>query len=455
MSAPKPTALAAAWLLAALAGTCAPAARASDSAAEAVVAGLASDDAATRSKALAALPAVLKADPATGTKSLDALRRMLKVGGWEERAAVARLLPSIAAPEAIALWLQRLDPAKEEDERVLAAAVLATDDRAEDEALARTLIALARDAAADRLRRALAVEALGGIRVTFADAVLASPLPERNWVVESCRALALGRRGGRGAIPPLVDLLGSADAAPRVHAWEGLTRLTGQRFPAEKAPWAAWWKANEAKPSLPPPPAPSPSDPGSPYAALEPAHVPRYYGIPLPRRGDSHVVFCLDASASMYGRGIEVARRELTRTLLDLTTSHLFDVVAFNENVHPWAGRLVRAHPVVKARALAWLDRLETTSFTNLFDAVETAFGYAGKGRHPAAVPVRLDAVFLLSDGRPNRGRYLAEGPLVAAIAALSERRVPVHTVGAGDEVFPLLRAIATATGGTFVDGFE
>jgi hypothetical protein len=139
----------------------------------------------------------------------------------------------------------------------------------------------------------------------------------------------------------------------------------------------------------------------------------------------------------------------------DLTTSHHFDVIAFHESVRPFAGRLVRAHPVVKARVLAWVDRLETVSYTNLYDAVEEAFGYAGRGRRPAAAPARLDAVFLLSDGAPNRGRYHVASQVVAGIAALSRRQVPVHTIGAGDEVFPLLRAISHATGGTFVDAFD
>jgi hypothetical protein len=97
---------------------------------------------------------------------------------------------------------------------------------------------------------------------------------------------------------------------------------------------------------------------------------------------------------------------------------------------------------------------LETLSYTNLYDAVETAFGYAGLGDRPAERSMRLDAVFLLSDGAPNRGRYRREARGVEAIAALSRRRIPVHCVAAGEEVFPLLKAIAAITGGRFVDAF-
>jgi len=184
--------------------------------------------------------------------------------------------------------------------------------------------------------------------------------------------------------------------------------------------------------------------------------VPRHYGIPLPRPVEgAHVVFCLDLSQSMYGHALDRARRELVATVKDLTTRHAFEVVAFNEHVTAWAGRLVRAHPVVKARLVAWVEEAEPLSYTNLYDAVETAFGYAGKGRRAAAEPVRVDAVFLLSDGAPNRGRYREPARIVPAVAELAEGRIPVHTIGAGDEAFPLLKAIAEATGGTFVNAFE
>ena len=116
---------------------------------------------------------------------------------------------------------------------------------------------------------------------------------------------------------------------------------------------------------------------------------------------------------------------------------------------------LVPAHPVVKARTLAWLAARETISYTTLYDAVETAFGYGGIGDRARDKPSRLDMVFLLSDGAPNRGRYRRDEKVVQEIAALSRKRIPVHAVAAGEEVFPLLQRIAQETGGRFVDAFE
>ncbi len=200
---------------------------------------------------------------------------------------------------------------------------------------------------------------------------------------------------------------------------------------------------------------PSPPKAGKRYAAKKPVHVPHYYDIPIPKPG-SRVVFCIDASQSMYGTGIEQARRELGKTLMDMPSAHEFEIIVFNEKVLPWAERMVPAHPVLKHLAILRLAEIEPTSYTNLYGAVEMAFRYAGRGsRSGDEPPVKLDAIFLLSDGAPNRGQYRNHERVVKHIARMSKGEIPVHTVGAGEEVFPLLRAIAKATGGTFVDAFE
>jgi hypothetical protein len=157
----------------------------------------------------------------------------------------------------------------------------------------------------------------------------------------------------------------------------------------------------------------------------------------------------------MWGDGITKARAHLTRTLKELPTTAAFEIVCFNERVTPWAERLVRAHPVQKARAIAFLDAQDAVSFTNLHDAIETAFSHAGRGRHPVADPQPLDAVFVLSDGAPNRGRFVDPEQVLEAVVALAAKTAPVHAVGAGESAFPLLRRIAAATGGRFVDAYD
>ena len=407
-----------------------------------------------RAQGLAALEILLARDAASCGDVLPALKDVLRLRSGAERAQVGRLLLKLPGDEAAATWWGLFDPAKETDDRVLAALVEAVADRASDPGLARRLLDLARDPRADSWRRALAIEALGGVDSPAVPLVLHVARSGADEVEESCRALGLGRRGRADDVAPLIELLGHADAAPRVHAWEGLVRITHQNLPAQREPWAAWWGRQQGR--LPAPRAPAAVDAPGSYTLPPPAHVPRYYGVPILARGSTcHVVFCLDVSASMKDHGIEPARKHLTATLRELPTSTSFDVVAFNENVTPFAGRLVRAHPISKARAIAWLDAIVPKSYTNIYDAVETAFQYMGLGRTPAPDPQRLDLVFLLSDGAPNRGRYHVPEQVLAGIRALSQRKVPVHTIGAGESVLPLLRDIAAATGGTFQEALD
>jgi HEAT repeat protein len=415
-----------------------------------VLEGLASRHAAERGQALRDLATLISLDARVGVRALPRLRTVLRTGGPAERALAAPLLVRIPDGEAREAWLRILDPEKEDD-AVLAAAVGATRQVPGDTDLLRRLLDVIRSERSPPCRRALAIEALGGMDGPAVDVVLGSARAGETWVEASARALALGRRRSPRSIPPLLALLEHEKRAPQVHAWESLVALTHRDLPMAAGPWKAWWASRDPS-QLPGPPEPAQAGPR--YAAPKPIHVPHYYGIPIPRPA-SHVVFCLDVSQSMYGAGIDDARQELARTLMDFPSTHAFEIIVFNEKVRPWSTRLVRSHPVQKFRAIRWLAEVEPTSYTNLYDALELAFGHTGRGPRAVEVPVELDAIFLLSDGAPNRGRHRTHDRVVKHVGRLSRRDVPVHTVGAGEEVFPLLRAIAHETGGTFVDAFE
>ncbi len=415
-------------------------------------AGLLARDLEERRGALGRLGEQARLGEPLAPEALQGLEQVLQRDAPPERALAAALLVALPGTQAALSWAQCLDPAHESDERVWAAALDAAGQASDTPALARILLTRLKQPRLDPLARALALEGLGAAGGVECDAWLRPPATGQGepWLEAAARARALARRPRtpeRMAL--LLDLLAHSDLAVRVQAHESLVALSGQALPMDLS---AWQRLLEEASAQSEPPVPSAS--GDRYASPHAPHVPHYYGIPIPRRL-SRVVFCLDVSQSMYGHGIDEARAELTRAIQDLPSEHAFEIVAFNENVLPWSKRLVRAHPVQKARALAWLAALEPTSYTNLYDAVELAFGHAGIGRQAAEHVERLDAVFLLSDGAPNRGRHRTQEAVVRHIERLSERRIPVHAIGAGEEVFPLLRAIAAATGGLFVDAFR
>ncbi len=418
----------------------------------AVLSGLGAPRAGRRRASLARLEALVARGASPGVRAVRPLADVLRRRPPDEAARAVTLLARLPDLRARRLWLEALDPAL--DPRVFGAAVDAAAWRRDDADAMKALLGAARDPKADPGRRALVLEALGATGRSPAALLLVRPLENEGWLEAAGRALGLARLGGRRAAEALLLLLQHSHAAVRVHAWEGLVDLTRQTLPIDVAAWRTWLEAHpDALRDGSSPPAPPPGG-GDRYTPPDPVHVPHYYGIPI-SRPRSRVVFCLDVSQSMWGPGIEQAREELRRALEAFPTTYAFEVIAFNERLLPFAGALVPAHPVMKARALSWLDALETVSYTNLYDAVETAFGHAGIGDRPAASTGRLDAVFLLSDGAPNRGRYRREDKVVEGIAALSRRRIPVHAIAAGEEVFPLLRRIAAATGGRFADAFE
>jgi hypothetical protein len=430
---------------------------------EAAVRDLASPRAEARRQALAALDGLTDERPDLGREAVQRLRDLARRRPSTEGAVAVRILARASGDLARSAWLEALGGTKPPE--LFLAAIEGARDRSADVQAGKALLDRARAATADPLARALAIEALGAIGGAAARVFLTRPVPpangagEEEWLLAAARARGLARWGEPEAVPPLLALLDHADPAVRIHAGEALVDVTGARLPPEAGPWRSWWA--EAAGRLPVRDRAAGGEDGAPVAhgryageGPPPLHVPRYYGIPIARRG-SRVVFCLDVSQSMYGRGIDQARRHLAHTIRDLPGTHAFAVVAFNENVLPFPGGIQPAHPVVKARALAWIAALETTSYTNLYDAVETAFGFGGMGPRALPGPARVDEVFLLSDGAPNRGRHRQEDRVVEAIAALGGGRVPVHAIAAGEEVFPLLRRIAERTGGRFVDAFE
>jgi hypothetical protein len=416
------------------------------------IAALASADEGARRVAAAAVERwFASAPPAERPGAVARLASVLRSRDPLARAAAVAVAGRVDDAGATSLWTERLDP--EEDDRVLLAALDAPARRPPGSHAERAIVAALRDDRATPARRALLLEALGACDGPAAHALLRTPRAGGHWLEESGRALGLLRRGDGDDVPVLVAMLGHADPAVRVHAWEALTRITRESLPAQRAPWVAWWAARGRSSAGTASPASAATPAGEParYADATAAHVPTYYGIPI-ARPKSRVVFCLDVSASMNGAGIDRAQQHLVATIKELPTTYAFELVCFQEKVSSWEGRLARAHPVVKERAIAFLAAQDPVSFTNLYDAIERAFAHAGRGRHPAADAGRLDAVFVLSDGAPNRGRFQTPDAVVEAVAALSTRTVPVHTVGAGESVAPLLRRIAEATGGTFVN---
>lgn len=293
--------------------------------------------------------------------------------------------------------------------------------------------------------RALWVEALGRSGSPAAVAVLhrLARIPTA-WPVAQATALALARHPSIETIDALIDLLWSEKPGVRSAAHESLVIVTGNRdLPEDPPGWVEWWKEVRDGFVLP-----GDRPPSLDVTTLPSDHIttPTYYDIPI--RGNK-VIFCLDVSASMWGPKIEAAMAELARAVQSLATRNRFNVIFFNEHPYVWQDELIPAFPFQKLECVTSFDDLETKKYTNIYDTLERALGFAGLGRYALADAPGVDDVFILTDGEPNRGRYRDLKGILAGLAAVDpDRLVRIHAISIGDDPKELMAAIAAQQGG-------
>ena len=106
-------------------------------------------------------------------------------------------------------------------------------------------------------------------------------------------------------------------------------------------------------------------------------------------------------------------------------------------------------------RAQSWVNLLGANSSTNIQDALEQAFRFAGRGTTDRYYPSAIDTVFLLTDGTPTNtdGTRAETEPILEAVRRLNpHRRVDIHCVGIGGKLnIAFLHDLSSQNGGKFV----
>jgi uncharacterized protein YegL len=143
---------------------------------------------------------------------------------------------------------------------------------------------------------------------------------------------------------------------------------------------------------------------------------PSYYGIPINAK---KVIFIIDTSGSMKGQRIINARKELIRTIDELPTSTSFNLVGFNSELSVWNSKLVTASPEVKTKATKWINQQDPEGATFTYDALK------------ATLDQQPEAVYLLTDGEPTGGTFVAPDAILDAIRQTNRyRRTTIHVIG-------------------------
>jgi len=356
--------------------------------------------------------------------------------------------------------------------------------------LAETLGHLKSDAARDALVplvedkapevRIVAVEALGRMADPKATPALARAIKDAFWQVRSVAIEALAKTGGRPAVDALVIAMAGAEGRIVHDLSDALVKLTGQNFHENKVLWRDWWKKNRDAYTGPPAVAKAgekkpAGEGGKPGGAQGEAYKSRekgvsFYGI---RTRSKRIIYILDVSGSMnwelgaYAepgqrprmgpvgeRKIDQAIDELKTSITSLPNDATFNIVFYASDVDVWQKKLVVASADNKKKAIRWAEAIKADGATNIFNALERAFQFAGRGTFDPKYAVAADTFYLLSDGRSNRGRVIEAEAILLEVKRLNRfQKVVVHSIALGrDADFDFMEKLAKQNGGKFVE---
>ncbi len=388
------------------------------------------------------------------------------------RAVAAEILAAIPERKITAALLKRAK--KEKDETVLPLLLEALGDHGDEIALTH-LLKVARSRRKTEARRA-AIRALARLgfhhpkirtyllgllearnwedRILALDAARASgdgglvavvlrSLAHERWQVRLAAVEALDALRTVSCIAPLIERL-AVEAEERVRdaLASALFRLTGMNLYDNAEIWKRWWsqhgKGFQVPKEIPQPP--------EQHAGTQAG----FYGIPVK---SERVIFVIDQSGSMSAAGepaedgndkprnrLDVAVREVLGAIGKLKNRAYVNVILFHTTIHPWhKEKLQRLGSGTRTQLRKHLLGLKPTGGTNLYDGLELALRTKD-----------VDTVFLLSDGVPGAGKYVATPDILRAVRRENQtRRVAIHCVSIGMDS-ELLRRLAEENGGKY-----
>jgi HEAT repeat protein len=285
--------------------------------------------------------------------------------------------------------------------------------------------------------------------VKLASKVIAN-LDHDEWPVRLAAIQALGQLRVRASVLPLIRQLEKEEQARLKNAIAAaLFRITGVNLYDQEKLWRRWWEEHgkdfeipEKVPVLPP------EDQGGSVAG--------FYGIPV---DSGRAIFVIDQSGSMSAAArakemvsrtadeegpavnrLDVAVKEVLGAVAKMKSRDRVNVIMFHSTIHPWRPTLQRLTKGNRAALKKYLLSLRPTGGTNIYDALEKALQDKD-----------VDTIFLLSDGSPGSGKFVATNDIVREIRRLNQtRRVAIHCVSIGRDA-ELMKRLAAENGGEYV----
>jgi von Willebrand factor type A domain len=171
----------------------------------------------------------------------------------------------------------------------------------------------------------------------------------------------------------------------------------------------------------------------------------QYYGIDIRAK---RMMFIIDNSGSMKEADEGVSRLyrakyELVQAIDNLPNDAQFAILFYSDAVHLWRSQLVNATPGNKRDAIDFVGRLGCGNKTNTHGALRQSLEFDNE----------LEAVFLLTDGRPTTGEIVIPQGIIADIVHRNRfRNLHFNTIGISLDFSTeqFLKTLAENSGGEF-----
>ena len=298
---------------------------------------------------------------------------------------------------------------------------------------------------------------------------------DKVWQVRSAAAFSMANMRCKAVIPPLIAGL-DAELKRKKDPWamdvrlhKLLEGLTGQSVARGAiAPWRAFWKAEGASFKVRPKPAPGD----------EPAKDGRYDKFFDLNIESDRVLFVLDFSGSMAepaairseetsADGAATAQttkaqlvvEEIKKLVMSLPEGALCNFVVFSEEVRIWRAEgsrpaLVALDDDARDELLgSFLDGLRPQGPTNLYDALQAALGFGGRGLYDKYYAAGFDTLYVITDGAPSAGPVTDKQEIRKQVREANQlRKIAIHCVTFGNQNdTAFLKPLAEENGGRHI----
>jgi von Willebrand factor type A domain len=268
---------------------------------------------------------------------------------------------------------------------------------------------------------------------------------------------SLARMQHPDAVEFLTELVDNLDGQLRYEIGKLLDEVTVKHFLGDEERFAAWQVARKKseQPLLAEPTAEADAKPSKVVfkTASTPESLQRiqlaaprqYYGIDIQAK---RLMFIIDNSGSMkevfngYTR-LQLAKNELVRAIEELPFDSEFAILCYHSTMNEWRNELQAATEANKLDAIQFVKRLGLGDKTNTYGALRRSLEF-----DPS-----LEAVFLLTDGRPTVGNIVAPNGIIADILHRNRfRHLNFNTIGIAVEgpTEAFLRTLAEQSNGEF-----